>query len=300
MEADHTLLMSLAASSEERLERGEVLFFPECPFSTPSGADLEFLLAQQLGRYIHKNISYDPAAGRVGGHARQGLPETQRLRNLLAEFSRSATEWLHQSFSRYQPYCTADRATFRSEEEATRCLRHTARNDLLHIDAFPNRPSNGRRILRVYVNVNPTEPRIWLTSDPFAKLLARFGERAGLPGRNASGWLEQVGEKVLRIFRPGQQHRSTYDSFMIRFHDFLKREDSFQEKGSKRLWSFPPGSAWVAMTDACSHAVLRGKYALEHSFFIDAAGLALPDESPSALLARLCDRSDNGVTQLAS
>ncbi len=295
MEPDNTLLLRAAASQEERLERGELLFFPQCPFSTPSGDDLTFLLAQHLGRYIHKNISYDPAAGRVGGHARQGPADTQRLRNLLADFSRTTTAWLDDAFPLYRQHCVADRATFRSEEEATRCLRHTARNDLLHVDAFPNRPSNGRRILRVFVNVNPSEPRIWLTSDPFAKLLARFGVRAGLPNRTASGWLEQVGEKVLRIFRPGQQHRLAYDSFMIRFHDFLKREDAFQEKGSKRLWSFPPGSAWVAMTDACSHAVLRGKYALEHSFFIDSAGLALPEESPAALLARMCARPDHAA-----
>ena len=38
------------------------------------------------------------------------------------------------------------------------------------------------------------------------------------------------------------------------------------------------------MTDACSHAALRGRYALEHSYFVDPKVLALPGESPAALL----------------
>jgi hypothetical protein len=280
---------SPAASDEERLERGELLFFPHCPFSLPAGEDLAFLRTQRLGRFAHKNISYDPVSGRVGGHLRQGPAQTERLRRLLADFSRTVAAWVRQTFARYRPGCVADRATFRSEEEATRRLRLTARNDLLHIDAFPSRPALGRRILRVFVNVNPTEPRVWLTSDPFARLFVRYREFMTLPGRGA-GWLEQAGEKVLRLFRPGRPRRSPYDTFMLRFHNFLKRTDVVQEKGSKRLWSFPPGSAWVAMTDACSHAVLRGRYALEHSFFVGQEVLALPDESPAALLAGVCGR----------
>ncbi len=275
---------------EERLERGELIFYPQCPFLLPTGDETTFLLSQRLGRFTHKNISYNPFSGRVGGHARMKLPQTDRLRNLLDGFSRSVTQWVHETFSRYGGGITLDRVSFRSEEEATRCLSHTARNDLLHVDAFPNRPSHGRRILRVFANVNPKESRVWLTSDPFDKLFESYGVRAGLPRRNAS-WLEQVGDTVLRIFHPGRRPRSAYDNFMLRFYDFLKREDSFQEKGRKKLWSFPPGSAWVAMTDACSHAVLRGRFALEHSFFIGTSVLALPGESPAAILARACGRS---------
>jgi hypothetical protein len=45
---------------------------------------------------------------------------------------------------------------------------------------------------------------------------------------------------------------------------------------------------WLAMTDTASHSVLRGRYALEQTFFINPATLALPDESPPALLAKMC------------
>jgi hypothetical protein len=209
------------------------------------------------------------------------------LGEVLGEFSRRVTGWLKAFLPRYALGCHLDRATLRSEEEATRQLRHTARNDLLHIDAFPNRPSWGRRILRVFANINPSEPRVWATSEPFAVLLRRHGEAAGLPG-TGSGWLGQLGQGMLQLFHPGAVRRSAYDAFMLRFHDYLKLDDAFQERGPRRLWNLAPGSAWLAFTDACSHCVLRGRWALEHSFFIDPEVLALPEEAPAALLARYC------------
>jgi hypothetical protein len=277
-----------AGSLEERLERGEVFYYPVAPFPLPRGADLELLLGQQLGGLAHKNISYDPATGTVNGYARSGAAQVGRLREVFAAFSRAVTGWLAGTVPVYSTGWDLDRVSFRPQEEATRRLRLTARNDLLHVDAFPGRPSHGRRILRVFANLNPREPRIWVTSDPFAKLLRRYGEAAGLPGRPLAGWLRHLGQGVLRLLRPRRRRRSVYDTFMLRFHDFLKGSEEFQERGPKRLWTFPPGSAWLAMTDTCSHSVLRGRYALEHSYFVSPATLALPDEAPPALLEAAC------------
>jgi hypothetical protein len=100
--------------------------------------------------------------------------------------------------------------------------------------------------------------------------------------------VDQLRNGVLGLFRPGRPRRSAYDAFMLRFHDFLKANDAFQEHGPKRFWTFPPGSAWMCITDTTSHAVLRGRYALEHSYFLTPESLALPNESPAALLERAC------------
>jgi hypothetical protein len=86
----------------------------------------------------------------------------------------------------------------------------------------------------------------------------------------------------------GRRRRTVYDTFMLRFHDFLKANEEFQERGPKRFWTFLPGSAWVVFTDTASHAALRGRFALEHSFFVAPQSLALPHESPPALLERAC------------
>jgi hypothetical protein len=78
---------------------------------------------------------------------------------------------------------------------------------------------------------------------------------------------------------------------MLRLHDFLKRCDAFQERAPRRLWHFAPGSAWLVMTDGVSHAELRGRFALEHSYFVAPESLRLPQESPLALLERACQEA---------
>jgi hypothetical protein len=89
---------------------------------------------------------------------------------------------------------------------------------------------------------------------------------------------------LLNWILPGQVRRSPYDTFMLRAHNALKRSDEFQERSPKRLWVFPPGSTWLLFTDARTHAELRGRFALEHSFFIDPGVLVCPDSSPVTLL----------------
>lgn len=272
----------------ERLERGEVLVYRTAPFALPQGADLDFLLQQELGSLAHKNISYNPHNKKVNGFVRRTAEQIEQLRGIFERFSEAATGWLAELLPGYSKGWQLDRASFRPQEEATRRLRPKARNDLIHVDAFPGRPSRGNRILRVFANINPREPRIWVTSDPFAKLLKRYGEAAGLPGRNRPRWLENLGQSVLSIFRPNVGRRSEYDLFMLRFHDYLKLHEEFQEKGPKYLHTFPPGCVWVAMTDTCSHSVLRGRYAVEHSYFVPPHMLALPEESPPVLLQKAC------------
>jgi hypothetical protein len=113
-------------------------------------------------------------------------------------------------------------------------------------------------------------------------LLARYGEAAGL------GWRRPQLLAVLEMLRPASSRRTPSDVFMLRFHDFLKLNDELQERAARRLWTFAPGSAWLAMTDACTHAELRGRFALEHSYFIDQAVLALPEQAPAALVTAAC------------
>ncbi len=273
---------------EERLEQGELLHFPRCPFALPEGDDRSFLCQQRLGGSAHKNISFDPASGHVAGHRRLSAPQAQRLRGLLTEFSRRATAWLAGALPRYATSWKLDRVSFRPEEEATRHLRWNARNDLLHIDAFPSRPTQGCRILRLYVNLNPHEPRMWVTSETFDRLLEKYGAAAGLPTHHPTHWARRIGEGVLSLFDPGRRQRIDYDSFMLRFHTFLKFHDRFQDHGLKRFWCFAPGSAWLLFSDGLSYADLRGQFALDHSYFVQPTSLVFPWQSPAALLEKMC------------
>lgn len=275
-----------AGAPAERLERGNILRWPVCPFDLPSEPDRLLLFQQRVGG-AHKNISFDPHTGMAAGFRRRSTEETERLHQILAGFSRSASQWLADTLPQYAAQWKLDRASFRPDEEAVRRLRWKARNDLLHIDAFPTRPTHGWRILRLFVNLNPTDPRVWVTSDNLATLLQRYGREVGLPACSSSGWVHRWRQELASWLQSGGR-RSHYDAFMLRLHDFLKGNDNFQERCVKRYWSFPAGSAWLLFTDGLSYADLRGQYALEHSYFIAPESLALPDQAPAALLDRMC------------
>lgn len=267
--------------AERRLEQGELLFYPQAPFPLPQGDDLTFLLAQEPGGLGHKHISFNPRTGELIGYVRHTDQQEERFRNLLAGFSTHVQAWLATLLPQYREGIEPDRASFRPEEEATRRLRPHARNDLLHVDAFPGRPARGRRILRVFANVNPSEPRIWATSEPLPRLLERFGDRLK---HSRAGWFHQLGASVFGLFQPEAERSSASDVFMLRLHDFLKSNLEFQQRGPRRLWRFPPGSAWMAMTDGCTHADLRGRFALEHSFFVAPEVLLCPQLAPAQLV----------------
>jgi hypothetical protein len=281
-------LRAAASALEERLERGEILPFAPCPFALPTGPALAFLLEQRLKSSYQKNISYNPGSDTAAGFLLQSSDQAERLRGLLRDFSTAATTWLAGLLPRYASHWQRDRVSFRPEEEATRALRLTARNDLLHLDAFPSRPTRGYRILRLFANVNPTDERVWVASETFGRLLERFGTEVGLPAGAGENWARRLGQGLLELFQPVAQERTPYDSFMLRLHHFLKANAEFQERAPRRFHHFKPGTAWLAFTDTVSHAELRGQYALEHSFFIAPRSLALPEESPPALLEKAC------------
>ena len=72
---------------------------------------------------------------------------------------------------------------------------------------------------------------------------------------------------------------------MMRFHNFLKENASFQEKCTQStLRNFPPGSSWMVYTDMVPHAVLSGQYALEQTLLVDHRAMVTPENSPLAVL----------------
>ena len=133
-------------------------------------------------------------------------------------------------------------ASYRPIEEHGRQVSQRSRNDLIHVDNFPSRPSNGDRLLRVFANINPVQPRVWVTSDSFEPLARRYARIAGLPQRPGviarlrSAAMEAMSKAGLPVV-----NRPPYDQFMLRFHHFLKESAEFQQLCRKDEWQFPPG-----------------------------------------------------------
>ncbi len=275
----------------EQLEEGRILGFEDIPFDFPE-ADRQFLLQQrQSDTRVHKNISYRPKQDALHGNASERKEDVGRLHGIMRHYSREATEFLARVLAPYAAHWSLDYASFRPQEERGRKLPLHKRNDLLHVDAFPSRPTRGNRILRCFTNINPTQPRIWLTTDRFAELAVRFAREAGLEeiARNGNGrsWLNAL----KRVMGLKAANRSAYDNFMLRFHDYLKENGRFQGSCRKIQLAFAPQFTWVCFTDSVPHAVISGQFAVEHTFIVPINAMIHPEKSPLRVLERFAGRS---------
>ncbi len=271
------------------LEEGNILFFPETPIALPE-EDLHFLRTlEQTSSGLHKNLAYKPALDRVAGADMKNADSaaSERLHHILREYSQSVTAFLAGFLSPYQSRWRLDYGSFRPQEEQGRDLSLRRRNDLMHTDAFPTRPTHGARILRFFNNLHPTRTRVWITGEPFGTLVPQFApKQIGLPREQST--LARLTAKAACAMGLGRAipalKRSPYDDFMMRFHNFLKENAEYQAHGKREASFFPPGSSWMVYTDMVPHAVLAGQYALEQTYLIAPEAMVAPEHSPLGVL----------------
>ena len=281
------------------LEAGDIIYFPETPIQI-APADLEFLLnQQQVGAGYRKNIAYKPTEDRVTGFVTQSPETGERLQSIMRKYSRDVVKFLGKFLAPYESRWQLDYASFRPQEEQGRDLSTRKRNDLLHTDAFPTRPTYGDRILRFFNNINPAKSREWITTETFDALAKQFAGSRELATKNGIPLPESVEQRgVARAVAAtakslGLSHiapalvRPPYDDFMLRFHHFLKENAAFQRDCPKQHWSFPPSSSWMVYTDMVSHAVLSGQYALEQTFLVSKDAMVTPKKAPISVLGEL-------------
>jgi hypothetical protein len=276
----------------EQLEAGCILFFPQSPIAL-TDSDLQFLRGQQQSdSSLHKNIAYKPKADELSGvDTKTANPAAvERLRSILRNYSQSVTAFLTGFLSPYNGNWQLDYASFRPQEEEGRDLPLRRRNDLLHTDAFPTRPTHGARILRFFNNIHPTRTRDWIVSDPFRAVATKYAPaEIALPqpdsdiGRAFKSFATGIG---LGTAAPALK-RSPYDDFMMRFHNFLKENRDFQSTCVKYDYQFPAGSSWMVYTDMVPHAVLCGQYALEQTYLIAPEAMVAPQHAPLTVLQEL-------------
>ena len=269
------------------LEAGNILYFPHTPFDFPQD-DVRFLLTRkQTDRAFHKNIAYRPAADRITGVDKSAGADGDRLRAILRGYSQHSTRFLGELLPPYAGKWKLDFGSYRPLEERGRAARVRARNDLPHVDAFPTRPTNGDRILRLFTNLNPTQNRVWITSQTFDVIGPKFAKAIGLPRQQGGGALQRAYRKIATAAHLPGANRSPYDHFMHRCHNAMKEDAQFQEGCPKQRWEFPPNSTWIVFTDFVSHAVLEGQYALEQTFIVSRDAMVRPEISPLAILEGL-------------
>lgn len=275
-----------------RLEAGDILFFPKSPIAFEAGS-LDFLLGQQQAdSSLHKNIAYKPSIDALSGVDTKtaNAAAAAHLQQIMRNYSRSVVEFMGEFLTPYERRWRLDYASFRPQEEQGRDLALRKRNDLLHTDAFPTRPTHGARILRFFNNIHPGKTRDWVVGESFPALVKQFAPRQ-IPLPAAESGASHLAKSLGRGLGLGgaipSLKRSPYDDFMMRFHNFLKENDAFQ-RGCERLSiQFPAGSSWMVYTDTVPHAVLAGQYALEQTFLVEAGAMVTPAASPLAVLEEM-------------
>ena len=93
---------------------------------------------------------------------------------MIARFAGTATRFLATLVPAYAPHLQRASTSYRPVEISGRAASAIYDDTRLHVDAFPSRPMGGRRILRVFSNINPAgAPRVWLVGEEFESMARR-------------------------------------------------------------------------------------------------------------------------------
>lgn len=267
-------------TAADALEQGAVVHFPKLVFELQP--EERTLVGSGLAVAGAKNISLDPASGRLGGVDGGDAP-VEALTRMMSRFRDLARGLMLGIAPSYGARLETGRTSFRPVEIAGRPPSSWRSDDTrLHTDAFPSTPTRGRRILRVFANVDPEgRPRLWRTGQPFEQVATTFLPRIRppLPGSAA----------LLRSVRLTRSLRSPYDHYMLRLHDMAKADAQYQTNSPRREIAFGP-SVWLVFTDQVPHAALGGRNALEQTFYLPVAAQRHPELAPLRVLERLTGR----------
>lgn len=271
---------AMQARAVAALERGQALYLPNLSF-TLSAEEKTYQRPDSV-RAGTKSVKYSPVTQSLWGASEQDA-ESPVLKALLQRYVESAASLMSALLPGYAAQLVPGNASFRPVEAMGReqSKRHDDRR--LHVDAFPSRPTYGKRILRVFTNVHPGgAPRVWRVGEPFADVAARFMPqiRPPLP------WSAEV----LDMLHITKGPRSPYDHYMMHLHDRMKLDDAYQQTVQATTVEFPPGSSWIVFSDQVSHAAMAGCHLMEQTSLLPVSAMSEPPRSPLRVLEAIKGR----------
>lgn len=262
----------------ESLETGHILFFPQLAFHLTEN-EKKFLSADYADPKA-KNISYHSAQQKLWGVQRLTDAERIQLQAMLERFAQSAYTLIKNYFPNYVKALTMARTSYRPLQVSNRKSSYRKDDKRLHVDAFPSAPNQGKRILRVFANINPHgEDRIWRIGEPFAKVAEKF-----IPQIKPHNSFVARALAALKITK---SYRTAYDHYMLNMHDQMKADESYQQNCNQQEVRFPPASAWIVQTDDVSHAAMQGRYMLEQTFSLPVCAMRDESRSPLRILEKI-------------
>lgn len=260
----------------QALEAGDVVAFERLPFVL---SEQELALSQSSLLGSSKNISYASATGQLKG-CDAGPGELQILGAMLARFAEHSQALVRAVLAPYSEGLQVARTSFRPQEIKGRQTSWRKDDTRLHVDSFPSSPVQGRRILRVFSNVNPFgESRVWRVGGSFDEVASRYEMPGPLWGSS----------QLLNWLHITKSRRTLYDHHMLRLHDSLKSDAAYQT-GTQSTHQFAPGTTWLVFTDQVPHAAMSGRYAMEQTFLLPVQYMRDMQRSPVKVLERVLGR----------
>jgi hypothetical protein len=264
----------------DALEGGRIVILPQLPFTLQAEEDrfLDPLIVEKDS----KTVKYAPHTGKLWGTSLSG-EQADRLKTMIARYAHDAQALIQSLLPRYTPYLETGNTSFRPVEVEDRVQSKRHDDRLLHVDAFPSRPLQGKRILRVFNNIHPSgRPRLWQAGEPFEDVAARFVPEISAPLPGSAALMNMVGLTKAK--------RTAYDHYMMHMHDRMKLNDNYQKTAQRSDLAFLPGTTWLVYTDQVSHAALAGQHVLEQTFTLPVEAMQFPERTPLRVLERIKGR----------
>jgi len=258
----------------EALESGQVLYFPKLNF--PITTQEQSLLDANILISGKKNVSYRQDKQLVSGVSDEAKVITTQT--MMQRYVDACCHLIKQLLPQYLEAIEFGRTSFRPVEVTDRKTSPRQDDSRLHVDAFPATPNQGRRILRVFTNINPSnKPRQWRLGESFPNVAARF-----LPQLKSQPRWQRKCLKALKITK---SYRTQYDNYMLQIHDKMKLDEAYQKSVEQIRHDFPAGSTWLVFTDQVSHAAHAGQFLLEQTFYLPVHTMCNPHLAPLSVLS---------------
>jgi hypothetical protein len=264
--------------AESVIEQGGVLVLPRLGFELT--ADEQKLLDAGVADGKAKNVSLRGTSDEVRGATPNNV---DALRTLMQRYRSQATALVERLFPHYRGHLACGNTSYRPTSIEGRVTSWRKDDTRLHVDAFPSNPMHGKRLLRVFHNLNPHgQPRRWRTGEPFEDLAQRYLPSIPQPLPGAAA--------LMHALRITKSRRSAYDHYMLQLHDRVKADAAYQRDAPQRSVDFAAGTTWVVYSDQVLHAAMGGQFLIEQTYYLDPSALKNPASAPVAVLQRLLGR----------
>ena len=270
-----------AAENTSALEHGQLLHLPRLAFSL--SADERRFLSPRWSDGKAKNVSYSPVTRQIRHTSAEG-GDRDALASMIGRYAEAARTLVTSVCPAYSRDLAWGLTSFRPVSAANRESSPKKDDMRLHVDAFASRPVRGRRLLRVFSNINLAgEPRVWEIGEPFDTMAARFCQQVAAPWPGSAWLLEKL--------RVTKGRRSAYDHIMLGLHDGAKLDTDYQKIAPRTRLELAANTTWIVFTDLVMHAVLSGQYLLEQTFYLPPAAMQNEAMAPLRRLEKIYQRA---------